>query len=803
MHTYPVHSGTEESPGHNIGVVALDMALPTQFWPGLVPAGDGNIYTGGVPPVPTWSAIPNFLNQTTSLTVNIATTYLTPTSGVTIGLAAGYSLPAGWAFDGTHLTYDGTTVNGSPGSVKFTAHIGAGAAALSNQFTVQGAGSATSDTLAPTIPIALAASNVLATTATVGGITPSDPNQPGHTWKGLNKIKVYVNAVLNQTVIIGPGNQPTTAQVDLGAQTSSFSLSGADLTITTTAVGTYPTADAYATDFQQLTGTSWVATCRIDAFSAPEQFDTAGLMVRASMGASAPFVAIMAFPFASGNGILSKFRPTLGGNDTNLAQANGVISGSAYLTLARSGDTYSLYYSLDGVTQIPLGTRTQVFGSTVYIGRAATTNSGISMTVTIKQLSIQTLANWSANLTGLTAGTTYPITVTAEDAASTPNVSALSASLSLTTAASSSITFNPGLWREDQAMQNGYGAAHRGFANLGSVTADAGCIGLLINACLGSFESTLGTYDFTLINDCFATLKAAGKKLMIMMHMEAVPFVSFANTYSQGYLPPYFNDTGGANVYGGSLNIYFGNTYGGQVCCFNRTAVLNRVVALYQALANFVPTGETLPLKSNPVFEGLMLQETAYYLGTGGQVTNNYDGLGSQAAWDNAYCANYASFIQQARSIFANKALLYRANWGTNANMISIATACKNYASGLDNTDGVTDYCAMDDVIQNLSIIQPNSSTLGDLRGVIPLYCCSESVGQNNGGFNITAANLVAYAVNTAAATGGPWKVNYLIPSRNAANSSDSLWPNSPWNSIESALAGIGGTVATKPSTYP
>jgi len=170
------------------------VVLATQFM-SVAPSANGVIYTGG-PPAVTWQQVPNFLAQSASVSINVKASYVTP-AGATVTLNG--VLPAGWAYSSVTnlLTYDGVTVNGTPTTgLSFTASF-LGASANSNSFSVQGAGVSSADTLAPTIPIALSASAISASGAQVSGIMPSDPNQPGHVWKGLSQINVLVNAILN------------------------------------------------------------------------------------------------------------------------------------------------------------------------------------------------------------------------------------------------------------------------------------------------------------------------------------------------------------------------------------------------------------------------------------------------------------------------------------------------------------------------------------------------------------------------------------------------------------------------------
>lgn len=414
------------------------MTIATQFMEPITPAGNGVLYTGypaGNPPSPSWSAVPNFLNRTTSLSVNVLTTFITPTSGATCVLNG--SLPTGWTFDGTTLSYNGTSINSTPSTVSFTAtYTSTGITSTSNSFSVQGAGAPVADTTAPTVPLTIAVSAITKTTATITGNQSSDPSPPGQTCSGLAQYNVTVTGAPGSPFTVssgGVGTEPIFTLLDVGTQTSSVSQSGADLTITTTAADApYPTNSAVGAGGFQMAGTSWTASCLINAFTSTSAYDNLRLELRPSTSPTDAYVAIGVQPFNQSGGVFTEYRTAAGGSAAK-GQAAALTEGPVNLLVTRSGDTYFFAYTVSGNAPTSLGSVTQVMGSTLYVAFGANSNTGASVSGTLKQCSVQAAAPFSLNLTGLTAGTTYPVTVTAQDVAG--NTSAASASVSFTTTA--------------------------------------------------------------------------------------------------------------------------------------------------------------------------------------------------------------------------------------------------------------------------------------------------------------------------------------------------------------------------------
>ncbi len=253
------------------GELVTDMTLATQEWT-LLPAADGKLYSGtpiSPPPPPTWSAMPNYLNETTTVSVNILTSFVNPSTGVTLALAPGVVMPSGWAFSTITnlLTYDGVTVNSVPTNLSWVATVTIGGAqSTSPTIQVSGSGAPSGDTFAPTIPVGLAAGSITQTGATLTCLPSSDPAPSGITWSGLAGYTLTVPGVAGSPFPItqGPGNKPNLVFQDIGspATPTTYSQSGADVSFTNCyANSSFTTGpDSIATAFQQMTGTGWVIT---------------------------------------------------------------------------------------------------------------------------------------------------------------------------------------------------------------------------------------------------------------------------------------------------------------------------------------------------------------------------------------------------------------------------------------------------------------------------------------------------------------------------------------------------------------
>ncbi len=101
----------------------------------------------------------------------------------------------------------------------------------------------------------------------------------------------------------------------------------------------------------------------------------AGVMLRESLAANAPYAAVLITP---GSGVTFQRRATAGGATTSTTTAGIVVP--VYLRLQRSGSTITAQRSADGLTWTTIGTDTIAFpGTPIYSGLAVTSRNAASV----------------------------------------------------------------------------------------------------------------------------------------------------------------------------------------------------------------------------------------------------------------------------------------------------------------------------------------------------------------------------------------------------------------------------------------
>jgi hypothetical protein len=433
------------------GEVVTDMTIPAAiFANGLLAQVNGFIYTGAVPTGPPWTSnIPNALNQTGALAINL-TTYNPTATSFSIAFTGSH---AGWTFDGTHtVNYDGSTVNGASFTFQATGTL-SGFSTQSNVVTCQGAGSGSTDTTAPTIPLNVAASLITQTTATLSWNQSTDNQPPATTASNLGNYTVHVKTggsdISGSPFSVSPGGTqviPSWTVMDRGTQTSSIvqgtGSSGNDLQITTTATdAAFPTSVASGGGGFQVNAAGLallVFSCEIDAFTSTNAFDNIGLEISSSLAVNAQQVAIRITPTnGSSPDVLSQYVPSNGGSLTAISTvSNPGLPIRLFITFAPATNTYAFFWSNSGNVLNALGSVVVAMGATLLLRAVGNNQNPGSITATLKQLTVSTLPQASLALTGLTVNTTYSVTsLTAQDLNGTPNVSASAAAVTFTTAA--------------------------------------------------------------------------------------------------------------------------------------------------------------------------------------------------------------------------------------------------------------------------------------------------------------------------------------------------------------------------------
>ena len=401
-------------------------------------------------------------------------------------------------------------------------------------------------------------------------------------------------------------------------------------------------------------------------------------------------------------------------------------------------------------------------------------------------------------VTGLNPSTTYWFSCYFTTNESPPRNSQAIPSISLTTPAASAVNYLPGLHREDSAQIRGYGSNYSTYStpnDLATTLADSKIACYWSGCNWGCFESaTQGVYDWTFRNYISSQCEAAGKFYGFFIHGEAVPFVTQANAYAQSFVPSYLNDAGGANVFGGLQNIYFGSAYGGCVPMLGRAAVINAYCNMVNQFLNTTDPYTGLTFKNNPHFLGICTWETAYNLGQAGYP--NFTGIDASWGTNQAnWFSNYANLVMpNLRSYSSSTMFLTRANYNGGAGAAQLSPIAAAALTNLWACSGGTD-CTQDpsDMTKVL-----NGSVGGiDYRPSLPILLFTESNGNvggttgesHNGGpwtAGSSASNLVAAWQDPTA-----WGADAVIPLRYAGDG----W-TSTFASIESAYTAAGSHFA-------
>lgn len=457
MNAFPIALQLKDGTVCN-GLFVTDMTIATQFMP-VPPSPNGVVYTGGPPSVTWTAAISNYLGLTSSLTLNVDALALPGAATVTLN----GTLPSGWAFDGTNLTYNGTTVNATPTTgLSFTASY-LGVTANSNTFSVQGSGVAATDNVAPTVPVALSATLASPSGVNLAWFPSNDPNNAGG-WTGLlqgsspgaYQLQRSVNggafSNLATVAAVTKGLQIATAPAqDIGspAQAGSTVLSAGGSTFTMTGFGTqfYGTSDqGQLGGAFPVTGNFTATWCVQSCTNAGTAFGKCGLDCRTinptdsvnGPGSAHVFAQTSTLPGGQGAGI--DYRATQGASTSTIGLVKNGVSSNLYMMLSRSGasqNVWTLHASgnpaLLATPGALVGSLNQSMPAQLYLTPAcAGSGSETACVITnfcITQDNVLQYADTSANV----AGDTYAYQVNCTDGNS--NTSAYSAQTSVTISA--------------------------------------------------------------------------------------------------------------------------------------------------------------------------------------------------------------------------------------------------------------------------------------------------------------------------------------------------------------------------------
>lgn len=412
------------------------MSIPNHsFHLSLTPSGvadsrypDGNDGSAAIPLV--WAMIPSTLQNQEGMPVNLnLRTYLTEPGSPAATLSILGSLPAGWSFAGSTLSFSGTGTGSAPVQVRAVR----GAVTVdSNFFTVESIPSAAVDSIPPTQVTGLVLSLIS------GGVAgsfdaASDIKVPGITSSLMKDYQVYRDGVaLGSPIASSPGISVALTFGAIGSPNPSLSAasqSSADyaFNIGGDAQNLFGSIDSLAYARAQMTG-DFTIIGEVDFPTSTYQWSKVGLMMRAGLGTSDPFVHVVKFPDSSGNGVAFETRATLGGTPTQSLHVAGV-NGRTLLKLTRAGSVFTGYYWTGSIWS-QLGSVDIGMTDPIYAGISG--NSGadaVTIGATVRQVNIQNLP--AVAFTDTTASaSTHTYAVVSRDLAS--NVAAAGAGASIT-----------------------------------------------------------------------------------------------------------------------------------------------------------------------------------------------------------------------------------------------------------------------------------------------------------------------------------------------------------------------------------
>ena len=230
------------------------------------------------------------------------------------------------------------------------------------------------------------------------------------------------SATVTLVVSTNTGGLPTGwTDLDVGSVSVAGSASYSNGTFTVNGAGTSisGTADQFNYAYQAAAGTNYTITARVVSLTNTNSGAQAGVMIRETLDAGSTMADINVTP---SNGVTWVYRSTTGGGGS---RTPGLVA-PYWVRVARSGSTFTGYYSSDGVTWTQQGTVTISMASNVYIGLVVSSRVGSELaTATFDNVSVTTPNQQSLTITPQSATTTYgsattTLTATATFSGGTP-----------------------------------------------------------------------------------------------------------------------------------------------------------------------------------------------------------------------------------------------------------------------------------------------------------------------------------------------------------------------------------------------
>ena len=184
---------------------------------------------------------------------------------------------------------------------------------------------------------------------------------------------------------------------NVGAMGSATYLSG---TFTVNGAGVMSTTDAFHFVYQPLSGDGTIVARVV---STPSNEFTA-VMIRETMNSNSTFASTDYTPYS----FKMLYRSTTGGSDSIQSQSSGPSPNPPYwLKLTRSGNSFTSYESVDGVSWGQIGSSVTISMATnVYIGLAVdSSTTGTLQTTTFDNVSVSSAANPAPTISSVSATT--------------------------------------------------------------------------------------------------------------------------------------------------------------------------------------------------------------------------------------------------------------------------------------------------------------------------------------------------------------------------------------------------------------
>jgi alpha-L-fucosidase len=173
-----------------------------------------------------------------------------------------------------------------------------------------------------------------------------------------------INSAETSASLVGaPSSQWLTEDIGAVGATGSFGLTNSVFTIQGSGADIWNSADEFRYGFQALVGDCSI-TARVLNMQNTAPWAKAGVMIRETLDAASKDVINFISPV---NGVALQQRAGTGGSAAGVSNPTG-IAAPYWLRLARVGDTFTAYYSPDGVTWSVAGTTTVGMNSIVYVG---------------------------------------------------------------------------------------------------------------------------------------------------------------------------------------------------------------------------------------------------------------------------------------------------------------------------------------------------------------------------------------------------------------------------------------------------